>query len=72
MDTNDTLSENDLEQFYRLKHTLYLFANQRINVLDNCKDYKDVGNNPLEKIVKVRDYVFEKNRRIIDEFLSAQ
>ncbi len=70
MNRKDTLSEKEVEQFYRLKHSLYIFADKKLNVLKDKKDWQDVGNNDLEDVKKVRDYIFQKNIDIIDQYLS--
>jgi hypothetical protein len=70
MNTIDTLSEEDMEQFYRIKHLLYLFADKKLNVLMHKSDWKDVGNNKPEEILKLRDYVFKKNIKVIGEFIE--
>jgi len=70
MNTKDTLSEKELEQFYRLKHSLYLFANKNLNVLKHTKDWQDVGNDSLEKIMKIRNHIFLKEISIIDNYIQ--
>lgn len=65
----DTLTEEDAELFYRLKHSLYLYANRTINMWSDSNDWKSVYTHELEEIRKVRDYVF-KNMKIIDEFVQ--
>ncbi|OVE74823.1 hypothetical protein BVX95_01125 [archaeon D22] len=65
------LSEEEVEQFYRIKHALYLFANKKLNILTSKADFDDVRNNDLDVLVKVRDYVFRKNPSIIDEFIQV-
>jgi hypothetical protein len=71
MNTKDTLSEKELEQFYRLKHLLYLFANKNLNILKNKNNWEDVGNNSPEEILKIRDYIFKKNISIIDTYIQS-
>lgn len=71
MNTKETLSEKELEQFYRLKHSLYLFANKKINVLQHTQDWEDVGNNSPESIMKVRNHIFLKDITIIDDYIQS-
>jgi hypothetical protein len=70
MDTKNTLSEEELEEFYRLKHYLYIFANKKINILDYTKDWQNLKQNDPEKMFKLSEYVFKKNTSIIDEYIK--
>jgi len=63
------LSEDDVELFYRLKHLLYIYANRRIHAIPDTSDWRSLGNVKLEKLLKIRDYVFIKNRGIIGDFV---
>lgn len=70
MNKKDTLSEKEIEQFYRLKNNLYLFVNKNLNVLKYANDWEDMKNNDPELILKIRDYVFKKDISIIDNYLK--
>jgi hypothetical protein len=70
MNQQDTLSEKETEQFYRLKHTLYIFVNKKINAFPQCTVWEDVGLNSPEEIKVVRDYIFFQHREMIDEFIE--
>ena len=69
MMNQDTLSKEDVELFYRLKNSLYLYANKKIGAIPDSEDWRSIRSHPPEKIMKIRDYVF-KNRAIIDEFVE--
>ncbi|MFT4326152.1 MAG: hypothetical protein ACMXYK_01490 [Candidatus Woesearchaeota archaeon] len=70
MNTKDTLSEKELRQFYKLKHSLYIFANKKINVLKHTNNWKDVEKNTSEEIMKIRNHIFLKEISIIDEYVQ--
>jgi hypothetical protein len=71
MNTPDTLSEKDMETFYKLRNSLYIFVNKRLNILPEIKDWKDVGSNEPEKVSKIRNHIFIKNISEIDNFINS-
>lgn len=66
----DKLSEKDVAQFYRLKNSLYMFVNDKINAFPKCNQWHEVGKNPPEKVMLVRNYALDEHKEIIDEFFE--
>ncbi|EKE20754.1 MAG: hypothetical protein ACD_7C00492G0006 [uncultured bacterium] len=62
------LSENDIHLFYKLHPALLFYVNKRLGILtDNIKTPDELRQINVEKILKVRNKLFE-NIQLIDDF----
>jgi hypothetical protein len=65
-------NEKEIEIFSKIKNQLFMFADDTasLNKLKNKKNWKDVEENLLQNLVYIEHFIFEKNRKIIDEFIN--
>ena len=59
----------DIELFYKLHPVLLLYANQRLNVVPDCKTMMSFMELPIQSKVKIRDALIE-NKELFDGFVN--
>jgi hypothetical protein len=63
------LSQDDVEIFYKLFHTLLVYLNKRLKILEGLDSREDIKKFSIAEIKKVRDRLYE-NPEMIDSFIN--
>jgi len=63
------LSHDDVELFYKLFHTLLVYLNKRLKILEGLDSREDIKKFSIAEIKKVRDRLYE-NPEMIDSFIN--
>lgn len=63
------LSQEDVELFYKLYHSLQFYVNQKLKVADDIKSPEELFKCTIEQIKKLREGLYE-NPKVIDSFIA--
>ncbi len=67
---DDILAEEDGKLFFKLKHSLYLYVNEKVKAFTGCNSYEDVHMIPSEELQVVQNYIFIEEKSVIKEFCT--
>jgi len=63
------LSKDDVELFYRLYHSLFIYVNKKLGILRDLNSREDIKNFAIDKINKIREELY-KHPEMIDSFVA--